>query len=139
MMKAIQSIKIVVPFSDVDMMGHVNNARYLTYFEMVRTEYLYSQAGKLVANDLGIIIARAEVDYKYPAKWRDELTVNMRTSSLGNSSWTYEYEIVNEKENRLIALGKTVQVAYDYKKGVPIPLTPDLRNRLLKEIEQTSG
>ena len=138
-MKPILSIKLVVPFSDVDMMGHVNNARYLTYFEMARTEHLYSQAGKLAASDIGIIIARAEVDYKFPAKWRDELTINMRTSSVGSSSWVYDYEILNEKQNKLVAIGKTVQVAYDYKKSAPIPLTPELRTRLLQEIEQTSG
>ena len=108
-MKPILSIKLVVPFSDVDMMGHVNNARYLTYFEMARTEHLYSQAGKLAASDIGIIIARAEVDYKFPAKWRDELTINMRTSSVGSSSWVYDYEILNEKENKTVAIGKTVR------------------------------
>ena len=136
-MKSIQSIKIVVPFSDVDMMGHVNNARYLTYFEMARTEYLYSKASNLSMGDVGIIIARAEIDYKSPAKWRDELTVNMRTSAVGNSSWAYDYEIVNEKENRLIAVGKTVQVAYDYKKGSPIALSPEIRARLIQEVAET--
>lgn len=136
-MKALYSLKVIVPFSDVDMMGHVNNAKYLTYFENARTEYLYSVMGKIDAESLGIIIARAEIDYKSPAKWHDELTVNMRTASIGNTSWVYEYEIVNEKEKSLVATGKTVQVAYDYKERTPIQIPPAIRERLLREIEQT--
>ncbi len=109
-MKALFSIKLIVPFGDIDMMGHVNNARYLTYFEMARSEYLYTFAGKRDVGEIDIIIARAEIDYKSPAKWHDELIIKLRTASVGNSSWVYEYEILNENENRLVAVGKTVQV-----------------------------
>ncbi|MCL4518042.1 MAG: acyl-CoA thioesterase [Thaumarchaeota archaeon] len=138
-MKSIVAIKVVVQFNDVDMLGHVNNARYLTYFEMARTEYLYSKSQTISIGDVGVIIARAEIDYKFPAKWHDELTISMRTSAVGKSSWTYEYTVVREKDNKLIATGKTVQVAYDYMKGVPIALPDDLKDRLNREVEQTSA
>jgi acyl-CoA thioester hydrolase len=136
-LKANYSIKIVVPYGDVDMMNHVNNARYLTYFEDVRSEFLCSGDRPIDLMETGIIIARAEIDYKSPSTWRDELTVKIRTSYVGDSSWIYEYEILNEKKNRLVAVGKTVQVAYDYgaKKSVPIP--EEFRERLLHEVEVT--
>lgn len=156
-MKAAYSIKIKVPFGDVDMMGHVNNAKYLTYFETARTEYLSSQFGPILQNPKeSVIIARAEVNYRSPAKWNDELIVKVRPSSVGNSSWVYDYEIVraarDEEENEvtegggegegeegiIVADGKTVQVSYDYTRRTKIPIPEELRRSLLKDIERTT-
>jgi acyl-CoA thioester hydrolase len=140
-MKEAFSIRFKVPFGDVDMMGHVNNAKYLTYFETARTDYLRAQfgVGVLAEGDRSesVIIARAEVDYKSPATWNDELVVKVRPSSIGTSSWVYDYEIVNEKTGALIALGKTVQVSYDYLRKTKLPVPDRLRQQLLKDMEST--
>src|SRR5208283_3539464 len=55
------------------------------------------------------------------------------TISVGNSSWVYEYEIVDEKSDRVIALGKTVQVAYDYGTKTPIAIPEELKRRRILE------
>ena len=135
-MKYPHTTKLTVPFGDVDMMGNVNNARYLSYFEIVRSEHLLS----LRAADpgrIGVILAHAEIDYKAPSKWRDELILKMRTISVGNSSWVYEYEITNDKTSTIVATGKTVQVAYDYTSGHSIPIPVEIKKRLLLEVEQS--
>lgn len=134
MLKPTFSLKFVVPYGDVDMMGHVNNVRYLAYFENARVEHMHSILGKWDFGDVGLILAHAEIDYKSTAKLRDELTVNLRTASIGNTSWVYEYEILNEHEKRLVATGKTVQVAYDYKERKPIPIPPEFKKRLQQEV-----
>ncbi|MGI0084219.1 MAG: acyl-CoA thioesterase [Nitrososphaerales archaeon] len=134
-MKAAHEIKFRVPFGDVDMMGHVNNARYLTYFETARTEHMLAAFGRRDPREMSVIIAHVEVDYKSPAKWNDELTVKIRPSALGTKSWTYEYEVTSE--NRLIAEGKSVQVAYDYKSGTAVALPVSIRALLLKQIGDT--
>ena len=71
-------MKFVVPFGDVDMMGHVNNVRYLAYFENARVEHLIQSGEKWRVEDMGLILAHAEIDYKSPAGLRDELQVNLR-------------------------------------------------------------
>ncbi len=129
-------LKFRVPFGDVDMMGHVNNARYLTYFETARTGLLLQSFGNFPRGRLGVIIAHAEIDYQTPAKWNDELTVKVKPTSLGNKSFVYEYEILNQ-ENKLVATGKTVQVTYDYDKGESIPVPELARTILQKQIEET--
>jgi acyl-CoA thioester hydrolase len=138
-LKAAHETRIKVPFSDVDMLGHVNNAKYLTYFETARTEHMFSAFGSPAEKGFGIIIARAEIDYRSPAKWNDELVVKIRPSSLGRSSWVYEYEILKDGEKRLVAEGKTIQVSFDYSKGKPIPIPHDLRAKLQKQIDETKG
>ncbi|MHB8566910.1 MAG: acyl-CoA thioesterase [Nitrososphaerales archaeon] len=136
MEKYIYKIKFTVPYSDIDMLGHVNNAKYLTYFETVRTEHFFNSGKKIKLGGVGVIIARSEIDYKAPARWHDELTVKMRTVSVGNSSWVYEYEIVSEN-NHVVAVGKSVQVAFDYGAQKSVPIPKEVRVLLLKEIEDT--
>ena len=83
---------------------------------------------------MGLILAHAEIDYKSRAGLRDELRLNLRVASVGNTSWVYEYEILNERENRIVATGKTVQVAYNYKEEKPAPIPPEFKEKLLKEM-----
>jgi acyl-CoA thioester hydrolase len=135
LMKSVASIRFIVPFADVDMMGHVNNVCYLRYFENARTEHLYSLFGDWKKSNLGLILAHAEIDYKSPANYRDEIRVDVRVARVGNSSWVYEYLVANDKQNQTIATGKTVQVTYDYERKKPIPIPVHLKEKLLKELD----
>ena len=54
-----------VRFRDVDSVGHVNNAVYLTYMEEARIAFL-SQASEEDA--LGMVVARIEIDFRSPAE-----------------------------------------------------------------------
>jgi acyl-CoA thioester hydrolase len=133
-----------VPFGDIDWLGHVNNARFLTYFETARAELLYKTfGGKDSGKWLNLIVARAEIDFLSPARWNDSLEVKIRPISIGRTSWVYEYEIEgqgaeNEKgTKRIIAKGKTVQVSYDYERRQPAPIPDELREMLSRQIEET--
>ena len=138
-MKSNYTMRFVVPFGDVDMMGHVNNVRYLGYLENVRFEHLQSIASDAESQEKGLILAHAEIDYKAPAFYRDELSVGIRVASVGKSSWVYEYEVISVRDSRLVALGKTVQVAYDYKAKKSIPIPESFREILLKLMESSQG
>lgn len=130
------SIKFAVQFSDIDVAGVVNNARYLTYFENARIEHMFSVLGSWdIFSEIGFVVAHAEIDYKYPAKFQDVLRIDLRTASVGNTSWVTEYEVYNEDENRLIASGKTVQVAFDFKAAKPIQIPPEIKEKLLREVK----
>jgi acyl-CoA thioester hydrolase len=134
-MKASYLTKFRVPFGDVDMMGHVNNAKYLTYFETARTNLLQESFGNFPQRRVGVIVARAEIDFKLPARWNEELQIKVRPISIGNSSFVYEYEITNQ-EAKQVATGKTVQVAYDYSKNTSVQIPESAREILLKQIEE---
>jgi acyl-CoA thioester hydrolase len=137
--KPAHQVELRVPFGDIDWMGHVNNAKYLTYFENARSELLFKTFGGKDGKDwLNLIVARAEIDFKAPARWNDLLLIKIRPESIGKSSWTYEYEIAS-KEGKIIALGKTVQVAYDYKAKKSIPIPDEMRSSLIRQIEETKA
>lgn len=120
-------LPIQVRWGDLDAMGHVNNAKYLTYMEQARIHYI---------NDLGLwdghntrrgmIMARVELDYKFPLTLAGEVVVYTRTSRLGNKSLDTEQQIVRylDGEARVAAAAKITLVVYDYDRGQSAPI-PD--------------
>jgi acyl-CoA thioester hydrolase len=122
--------EVEVRFRDCDPMGHVNNAVYLTYLEAARFAWWRSAFGPSGLRDHGFIVARVEIDYRRPALPGDHLIVRLRVDAMGRSSFTVAYEILNTRTRELVAEARSVQVAYDYATGRPVPLSDELRARL---------
>lgn len=121
--------KIPVRFRDLDALGHVNNAVYITYLEIARIGY-YRQITGQTDPTVGLIIARVECDYRSPALLGETVIVECATTDIGNSSMTMVYRLTDEASGRLIAEGKSVQVAYDYKENRPVPVPDELRQAI---------
>ena len=117
------SFPIEVRFRDLDALGHVNNAVYITYFEIARTHYWRELFGINSYEQYGFLVVRTECDYRSPAHFGETLLVGTRVSELRNSSFVIEHEVTERQGGRLVAEGKTVQVCYDpqQKKSIPIP------------------
>ena len=123
-----------VRFRDCDPLGHVNNAVYLTYLEQARFA-LWRKMGfareTLPSETPGVIMARAEVDYKIPARYGDRLEIRVFLARIGRTSFTYSYDVVDDA-GRIVAAATTVQVMYDYKAARPVPI-PDTFRALLEQ------
>jgi acyl-CoA thioester hydrolase len=124
-------IRFDVRFRDVDVLGHVNNATYFTYMESARTEFWLKVFGGQDLYDLNFIVVHAECDFKRPAHFGDEIEVSLRTSTIGNSSFVWDYEIRNAKSSELFAAGKTIQVYYDHKEKKSRPVPQEVREKLI--------
>ena len=122
--------ELEVRFRDCDPMGHVNNAVYLTYFEVARFAWWRRIFGPDGPADHGFIVARAEIDYRKPALTGQRLLVRLRLAAMGRSSFTVAYEVLDVRTRELLAEGRSVQVAYDYARGESVPLSGDVRARL---------
>ena len=69
-------------FRDLDALGHVNNAVYLTYMESARMAWWMKVSRCYDLSGLGMILARTEIDYRSPAVFGDRLVVGVRCASL---------------------------------------------------------
>jgi acyl-CoA thioester hydrolase len=126
------SHRIEVRFRDCDPLGHVNNAVYLTYLEQARLFYWQSLWGFGVdrrSTIPGVIMARAEIDYRLPAHYGQTLDIRIDLAAIGKTSFTYDYEILDEA-SRVIASARTVQVMYDYEAGKPVPIPDEIRRKM---------
>jgi len=106
-------IELDIRYRDLDTLGHVNNAVYLTYFEYARLKIFHDWFTGEIEPDF--VIVRAEVDYKKPI-FIGVVEVDAKVSRIGNTSFTLEYEIANEN-GEVCASGRTVQVMVDPKSG----------------------
>jgi acyl-CoA thioester hydrolase len=119
-----------VRFRDLDPMGHVNNAVYLTWIETARIEFLRS-LGAFESPDTGemtMILARAEVDFRSPLGFGDEVEITVGPARLGTKSFELAYEL--HSGDRLAAEARTVLVAYDYASAKAVEVPSEWRERL---------
>lgn len=113
----LHSSKINIRFADIDVMGHVNNAIYLNYFEQARMAWFQEKVGnEWDWNSDGLILARNEVDYKLPLLLHDDAVVEISVEKIGNTSVTLTYEVWKKhKDSRLLsATGRSVLVCFDH-------------------------
>ena len=120
----------VTRFSDLDPMGHVNNAVYLTWIENARIEFLRRLGAfdRPDIQEMAMILARAEVDFRAPIGFGDEIEIGVRTARLGTKSFDLEYEL--RSGDRVVAQAKTVLVAYDYGTNESREIPDEWRRRL---------
>ncbi|RWU10320.1 acyl-CoA thioesterase [Pedobacter chitinilyticus] len=123
-------------FTDLDMMGHVNNAMYFTYMEIGRTKY-WTQAIQWDWKKTGVVIGQASINYLKPLHLGDKISIYVRTSRIGNTSFDLEYMIVKmvNGEEVICSKGKTVCVVYDYETKSPVAI-PDRERSKMIEFEQ---
>jgi acyl-CoA thioester hydrolase len=113
-----------VRFRDLDSLGHVNNAVFLTYLEEARIAYL----DPLGAEASNMILARVEIDFRAPLRMGDELEIGVRPARVGTKSFDLEYEV--RSGGTLAAEAKTVLVSYDYASARPVELPESWREAL---------
>ncbi len=126
---------VTVRFADLDVLGHVNHAKYLTYMEQGRILYVRDVCDWSGSwNTLGMILAKVSVDYQQPVTFAQEIAVLTRCSRLGGKSFDLEYALAEINKGQLgdiVATGLTVMVAFDYQQNQTIPVPDDWRKKIL--------
>mgnify|MGYP006180951541 FL=1 len=122
-----------VRWDDIDALGHVNNAKYLTYAQEARFHWSFYQFYERNETPffIDMVVARAEVDFIVPI-YEGGLFVDVHiwVESVGTSSFVLNYEI--SSNGVLHARIKTVQVAISMKTKKSRPLA-DTEREFLKE------
>lgn len=129
--------KAFVRWDDLDAMGHVNNAKYLTFAQEARFEWSFAKNPIAAENNefLKMVVARAEVDFKNPIfHGGTYVDVVLWVDSIGNSSFSMTYEV--KGEDVLFARVKTVQVAVDESVAKSRPLKDEERTFLQQYLEE---
>ena len=125
---------IEVRFCDLDGLGHINNAHYLSYIELARTRFYEALGlGEPFQNGdpIALILARSEIDYLKQAKLTDRLRCEVWLEKIGNKSFVQGYELTHRSDPREVyAQAKAVLVWFDYKKNSSCPIPKAVRAKL---------
>jgi acyl-CoA thioester hydrolase len=101
-------ISIRVRYAETDRMGLLHHANYLVYFEQGRTELLRSLG--VAYRDLEdqgylLVLTRAQVRYRRPARYDDLLTLRTMVLRTTHVKIEHRYELLRDGE--LLAEGET--------------------------------
>ena len=89
-------------FRDTDAMGHINNAVYVTYLEVARQEYWRAFSREVDYRRVPFILANVRIDFRSEALVNETLLLAIRCGWIGTKSFTFEYEIREKSDARLV-------------------------------------
>ena len=129
--------EVRVRLPETDAMGIVFHGNFFTYLEVGRVDYLRNlklSEGIRPIKDFENVVVAAHLDFKSPARLDDCVTIDVRTSEIKNSSFTFEFRLRNKSTNRVIARGYTTHCAID-DTFVPIAV-PERFREVIAAFEQ---
>jgi len=124
-------MKTRIYYHHTDCGGVVYYANYLKFLEEGRTEYFDSKnisIKQLADSGTMFVVARQEIDYKFPAVYGDELDILTRVGTLGGARIEFLHEIYNQNK-QLIVRAKTILVCVG-KNLKPQAIPEDLRKKI---------
>ncbi len=102
--------RVRVRYAETDQMGVVYHANYLVYMEEGRTRLMESLGyvyAELERQGIGLAVHRAEVEYRKPAVYDEELVVRTRVDRVRTASIRFTYEVERAADGTLLATGLT--------------------------------
>ena len=111
--------QVDVRWRDVDALGHVNHAVFLTYLEEGRDAFF----AQTLASDPIYVVVRLEVDLRAEVRYRDRrVTVRIEVERLGTTSLTTRETIITPA-NEVVAEARVVTVRWDSGRRKPVPFS----------------
>ncbi|MGF1470547.1 MAG: acyl-CoA thioesterase [Rubrobacteraceae bacterium] len=109
-----------VRYSETDAQGIVNNAAYLSYFEVGRVEWLRA-AGlsyrELEDHGYGFVVVEARLFYKKAVRFDDELLLRTELAELRRASLRFGYTVLRGGE--IVSTGYTRHGCIEIASGRP--------------------
>lgn len=124
--------KIRVRYSETDQMKYVYYGVYAQYFEVGRVELLRSLGityKELEGKGTALPVINYNVNYKKPAFYDDELTIQTNLESTKKSKITFQYKTFNQ-EKKLINTATVTLASINIKTGKICSLPKILTDKL---------
>ncbi|HWR46667.1 MAG TPA: thioesterase family protein [Pseudonocardiaceae bacterium] len=119
------STDVAVRWSDMDVYGHVNNARVVTLLEEARTKLLFAEGARRGAQTLaqGVVVVELVVRYRQPLVYSaNPVRVRLWVSELRAASFALDYVVAATDGDAVTA--RTQLAAYDLGAQRSRRLTP---------------
>ena len=94
--RPIVEMPLRVRYHECDGQGIVFNAHYLAYVDMCAFEaekILFGSHAEFLAHGTDVVVAEANLKYRAPARYDEELVVAQYLSHLGTTSLIFDFEI----------------------------------------------
>lgn len=121
-------------FSDLDVLGHVNNVVYHDYLQEARVRIIREMMRQDDV-EFSHIVARQEIDHLRPlGLGAAPITVEIWVSAIGGASYTVDYRVLDD-DGEVAAKAKSVMVFYNIELQAPTRIPDDVRAVLTGMLE----
>ncbi|MDR3351174.1 MAG: acyl-CoA thioesterase [Prevotellaceae bacterium] len=131
---------IQVRFSDIDGVGHVNNAVYSDYFDVGRLQYFREAFGRPLKWGEGqtLVLVHTEADFLQPTFLYDTVEVHTSVVAISRRSIRMKQRIV-AADGTVRAEGSSVLSTYDMDAAQSFPLPEEWREKITAFEEKMKG
>lgn len=116
-------LQVQTRFTDIDMLGHINNNVYLSFMDLAKLDYFTTISnGRLSIKDIRMVVVHIDCDFTAPSYFGEQLQVWTTIAHVGERSVTLEQRVVNEATGQTKCVGRTVMAGFDpaTASGAPI-------------------
>jgi acyl-CoA thioester hydrolase len=117
-----------VRFSDLDPLGHANNAAISGYFESARVALFHDAGNSPVSGPRSVVIARLAIDFRAELRYPAKIRIGTRVTRFGRSSLTLAGAVF--QGDTCVATCEVVCVIIDLGSRRSVEIDPDLRAKL---------
>ncbi|MBQ1408349.1 MAG: acyl-CoA thioesterase [Bacteroidales bacterium] len=128
------SLPLQLRFNDIDMMGHVNNAVIMEFFDLGKSTY-FSESGLPVRPDEGdfcVIVVHVEVDFHSQIRWNDNIAVTTQVTNWGHKSLRVKQQIINLDTQQPCATCSTVMSGYSRSSSSSAVIPDEVKERVMR-------
>lgn len=115
----------IVPRTDIDAQGHVNNVAYVRWIQDVAVAHWFSITTEETRKKLTWVVLRHEIDYKRQAFENEEVTVTTWVGEPTRISWERLTEITRGES--LLVKARSVWCLIDRETAKPTRITSELK------------
>lgn len=122
---------IQLRFNDVDVLGHVNNTVYFSFYDTGKALYFSEVSGKQMDwRHVDRVIANIDCAFMAPIVYGEKIEVLTRCSHLGRKSFIIEQALREKETGQIKSLATTVMVAWNPESSQSEELSPRLRKEI---------
>ena len=134
-----QIFKSRIDWSDLDLLGHVNNIAFSRFIQAARVEYC-GHVGLEVHQGMatGPILAASRVQFIAQLYFPGDVRILTRCKKAGSTSIVLEHALYDDA-GTLCAFAEDVVVRYDFEAKMKIPLGDEVRSKITSYEDACKG
>lgn len=115
---------VQIRFNDIDILGHLNNTVYFSFFDTGKAYYFqHIMGGKIDWRKVETVIANIDCAYIAPVYFGEKIAILTRCKEIHDKSFVLQQILVEKNTGEIKTACETVMVSFDpvEKKAVEMP------------------
>ena len=132
-------LPIQIRFSDVDVIGHVNNIIFFAYYDTGKAAFMTGLLGRKISwNEVDTVVANVDCAFIAPIFYGEKIEVLTTCVAIHDKSFRLLQMIRNSESGEVKSVCETVMVSFDPNTQKSAPLSEEWREKLSVIVEKNS-